>query len=255
MRTLFIFAFVFFVSGIYGQRSGKNISLYVFDENWKGCKPEEAKYLASMEKLSDTAYEWKSYRFDGPLLTVETYKDKEVNIPHGEFIYYGEDGRIDSSGYCVNGKKNDWWYYYTDSLTIWKKEKYNMGKLISQMDHAAIEAEREQGRKNAEIEKHDELSEAVFKGGVEDWIKYIQRNLNFPDRARALKKEGTLLIEFIVNTDGTIGSTRMLRSIEYSLDEEAIRVIKKSPKWRPARMDGKAVKAYRRQPLTFQLPG
>lgn len=254
MRTLLIFVILLAATNLHAQRSRKNVTFYVFDENWKGCKPEEAKYLASQQKLGDTAYEWRYYQFNGPLLSVETYKDKEASIPHGSFAYYGTDGQMDSSGYTFNGKKNDWWYYYTDSFTLWKKEKYEMGKLVTRMDLASIESERAENRKKAETEKHWGEVEAVFKGGTEDWVKYIQKNINFPDRARNLKKEGSLLLQFVVNTDGTTGDIMILRSIEYSLDEEAIRLIKDSPKWRPAHQDGRLVKAYRRQPLTFQLP-
>ena len=254
MKTLLICVVLLSATNLHAQKSKKNVTFYVFDENWKGCKPEEAKFLGCQQKLGDTAYEWKYYRFDGPLLSVETYKDKEAGIPHGEFIYYGADGQMDSSGYTFEGKKNDWWYYYTDSFTLWKKEKYDMGKLLTRIDLAAIEAEREENKKKAETEKHWGEVEAVFKGGTEDWVKYIQKNINFPDRARNLKKQGSLLLQFVVNTDGTTSDIRILRSIEYSLDEEAIRLIKDSPKWRPAHQDGKLVKAFRRQPLTFQLP-
>lgn len=254
MRTLLLFVISLAATSLYAQRSKKNVTFYVFDENWKGCKLEEAKYLASQQMLGDTAYEWRYYQFDGPLLSVETYKDKEANIAHGSFTYYGTDGQMDSSGYTFEGKKNDWWYYYTDSFTLWKKEKYEMGKLVIHMDLASIEAEREENRKKSEVEKHWGEVEAVFKGGTEDWVKYIQKNINFPDRARNLKKEGSLLLQFVVNTDGTTSDITILRSVEYSLDEEAIRLIKDSPKWRPAHQDGRLVKAYRRQPLKFQLP-
>ncbi|HRP57502.1 energy transducer TonB [Agriterribacter sp.] len=254
MRTLLIFVISLAATSLYAQRSKKNVTFYVFDENWKGCKLEEAKYLASQQKLGDTAYEWRYYQFDGPLLSIGTYKDKEANIAHGSFTYYGTDGQIDSSGYTFEGKKNDWWYHYTDSFTLWKKEKYEMGKLAIQMDLASIEAEREENRKKSEAEKHWGEVEAVFKGGTEDWVKYIQKNINFPDRARNLKKEGSLLLQFVVNTDGTTGDITILRSVEYSLDEEAIRLIKDSPKWRPAHQDGRLVRAFRRQPLMFQLP-
>jgi protein TonB len=254
MKALFICVFLLSAITSQAQTSKKNVTLYVFDQNWKGCKLEEAKYLACQQKLGDTAYEWKYYQFDGPLLSIETYKDKETNIPHGAFTYYGADGQMDSSGYTFEGKKNDWWYYYTDSFTLWKKEKYEMGKLVTRMDLASIEAEREENRKKAETEKHWGEVEAVFKGGTEDWGKYIQKNINFPDRARNLKKEGSLLLQFVVNTDGTTSDITILRSIEYSLDEEAMRLIKDSPNWRPAHQDGKLVKAFRRQPLIFQLP-
>lgn len=254
MRTLLILVSILSALNLHAQKSRRNVSLYVFDENWKGCRPEEAKYLGCMQKLSDTAYEWRYYHFEGPLMTIETYKDKEATIPHGEFTYYGPDGRIDSMGSTFNGKKNDWWYSYTDSFTLWKKEKYDMGKLETRMDLAAIEAEREQNKKKSEQEQHWGEVEATFRGGVEDWIKYIQKNISFPDRARKLGKEGSMLVQFVVNTDGTTDDIRILKSIEFSLDEEAIRLISASPKWRPAHQDGKLVKAYRRQPLNFQLP-
>jgi protein TonB len=255
MRTLLMIASFLSVINLHAQNSKRNsVSFYVFDENWKGCRPEDAKYLGCLQKLGDTAYEWKYYHYDGPLMSVETYKDKEATTPHGEFIFYGPNGKMDSSGYTSEGRKNGWWYFYTDSFSLWKKEKYDMGKLVTSMDLAAIAAEREENRKKNEAEKHFEEVEAIFKGGTEDWIKYIQKNINFPDRARKLEKEGSLMLQFVVNTDGTTGDFRILRSIEYSLDEEAIRLIRDSPKWRPAHQDGKLVKAYRRQPLVFQLP-
>ncbi|MBX2923456.1 MAG: energy transducer TonB [Chitinophagaceae bacterium] len=255
MKTLLIFFSLLTVISLHAQKSKKsNVTLYVFDKNWKGCKPEDAKYLGCLQKLSDTAYEWRYYQYDGPLMSVETYKDKEATLPHGAIIYYGADGRMDSSGHTFEGKKNGWWYYYTDTLGLWKKEKYEIGKLLVSMDLAAIEAEREENKKKAEAEKHWGEIEAEFKGGTEDWIKYIQKNLDFPARANKLGRYGSMLLEFVVNTDGTTGNIRILKSIEYSLDEEAIRLIRDSPKWRPAHQDGKLVKAYRKQPLTFQPP-
>lgn len=255
MRTLLILFSLASVISLQAQKSRRtDVTFYVFDENWKGCRPEDAKYLGCLRKLSDTAYEWRYYRYDGPLMSLEIYKDKEATTPHGEILYYGPDGRMDSSGYTFEGKRNDWWYYYTDSFTVWKKEKYEMGKLKVRMDLAAIEAETEENKKKAEAEKHWGEIEAEFKGGIEDWIRYIQKNIDFPDRARKLGKEGSLMLQFVVNTDGTTSDFKLLRSIEYSLDEEAIRLISNSPKWRPAHQDGRMVKAYRRQPLTFKLP-
>ncbi|MGN6440140.1 MAG: TonB family protein [Agriterribacter sp.] len=255
MRALLILLSLVSAISLHAQKSQRNnVALYAFDEKWNSCRVEEAKYLGCLQKLSDTAYEWMYYHFDGPLITIETYKDKDGTKPHGEIYYYGADGALDSSGHTFEGKRHKWWHYYTDSLTLWKKEQYDMGKLLVSMDLAAIEAEREANKQKAENEKHWGEVEARFKGGDEDWIKYVQKNLNFPDRARKLSKEGRMLLQFVVNTDGTTGNIRMLRSIEYSLDEEAMRLIRNSPKWSPAHQDGKMVKAYRRQPLTFQLP-
>ena len=60
-------------------------------------------------------------------------------------------------------------------------------------------------------------------------------------------------IFFMVGSDGNISDIRLYRSVEYSLDEEAIRLIKQSPKWEPAFQNGRKVNAYRRQPITFSF--
>lgn len=251
MKTLFSLLLLLSCLPLYSQKQRGKVSLYVFDKDWKGSRPEEARYLLHLEEFSDTSYEFRYYNYEGPMITLETYKDKNGKIPHGDFIYYNKQGQMDSSGCFVNGKKHDWWYHYTDSFTVWKKEKYHMGTLVLQMDRAAIEAEREEKK---DTQQHFDESEAVFKGGDNEWMRYIQKNIQYPNRASKLEKSGQLVIQFVVNTNGTTGEFKILRSIEYSLDEEAIRIIRNSPKWRPAHQDGKLVKAYRIQPLVFQVP-
>lgn len=229
-------------------------ALYVFDESWKPCKIEQAKYLGRFQKLSDTAYQWKYYHFDGPMMSIETYKDKEAQLLHGGLVFFGTDGKVDSSGSTFEGKKNGWWYYMTDSSTILRKEKYELGKLIERMDTTAIRLEREEDKKKWDSRLVKDEVEAFFDGGDKAWAKFIQKNIAFPDRARNLNKNGTVVVQFIVDTKGNVGDVEIVQSVEYSLDEEAIRIIQKSPKWNPAYFEGKNVKAYRKQPLTFQFP-
>ena len=107
-------------------------------------------------------------------MTIETYKDKDATIPHGEFIYYGSDGKINSLGNAYNGKKEGWWYFYTDSFTLWKKEKYEMGKLVTIMDLAAIKAKNEQDKKNMKPEQKEEDSN--FRGGDDDWLSIFKKH-------------------------------------------------------------------------------
>jgi len=253
MKTLFTLTALFLTVCLFAQKDN-NVSLYVFDENWKACKIEQAAYLGCFRKLSDTAYQWKYYHFDGPLMTIETYKDKDGTIPHGSFIFFGADGKIDSSGTTYEGKKNNWWYYMTDSSTLFRKEKYDKGKLLERMDTTAIRLANEEKERewNNRVVK-DEI-EASFDGGEKAWVKFIQKNITFPERANKLSKSGTVVVEFIVDAKGNVTNVEVVQSVEYSLDEEAIRIIKKSPKWNPAYMDGHNVKAYRKQPLTFQVP-
>ena len=64
-------------------------------------------------------------------------------------------------------------------------------------------------------------------------------------------KGGTVRVLFIINTDGQVSNTKLKKSVEFVLDEEALRVFRNSPPWIPAFQNGKTVRAYRLQPITF----
>src|SRR5690606_16727733 len=94
--------------------------------------------------------------------------------------------------------------------------------------------------------------QAKFDG---DWRKFLERNLNPQVAINNNAPPGiyTVMIQFVVDTDGSISEIKVLNDPGYGLGEEAIRVIKKSRKWQPAIQDGRPAKAYRKQPITFQI--
>ncbi len=249
IHLLLVCSFAF--NPVFSQKNKSgNISYYVFDAAWKPCKAEEAVYFASCEKLNDTAWQWKNYHFAGPLLSVETYKDEEASIPHGYFAWFDNNGIIDSSGETFEGKKHGSWLYFTDTLSVWQTEKYERGVLIERKDSIALR--RERGEIES-LQSYPDEKEAAFRGGNKGWLKYLQTNLKYPERAVNMGKTGKVLIYFIVDSNGNITDIKLHKSVEYSLDEEALRLIRQSPKWEPAFQNGKNVKAYRRQPVTFSF--
>lgn len=223
-------------------------SYYVYDADWSPCKIEQAVYLGVFKKLSDTAFQWKYYNFSGPIISIQTFKDEESTIPHGYLSYFDTKGIIDSSGYTFNGKKDKQWFYYTDTLSVWQVDEYDKGKLIKRRDSLMLKAERI-AQNTIKFLPSDK--EADFKGGTRNWISYLQKNLEFPERAQKLQIGGKVQIVFTVGSDGLLSDLHLVQSKEYSLDEEAMRLIKKSPKWEPAIQYNKKIKAYRRQPITF----
>lgn len=242
-------------SGFARAQKATDPVLYVFNDKHEPCGIKDAVYLGVMTKQSDTAFQWKYYQFEGPLLSQATFKDENMTMPHGAFRYYGTDGKLDSSGFVSDGLKDDFWFYYTDSFTLWKKMKYARGELLFSMSKEEIDAEAEQlkSQSGALTAQPDEV-EAEFKGGPRAWAKYIQRNIKFPNRAIQLNKGGKVIIDFVVEPDGSVQNVQLVQSVEFSIDQEAIRLFRASPKWLPARVDGKPVKAYRRQPLTLRIP-
>lgn len=95
--------------------------------------------------------------------------------------------------------------------------------------------------------------EASFKGGEGAWRKYLERNLNAsaPVDNGANPGSYTVVVQFIVDKEGNISDVKALTSHGYGMEEEAVRVIKRGPKWEPAIQNGRQVKAYRKQPITF----
>ena len=95
--------------------------------------------------------------------------------------------------------------------------------------------------------------EAEYPGGQGAWANYLRKNLNgqVASDGGAAPGSYTVIVRFIVAKDGTISEVTPETSVGYGMEAEAVRAIKKGPKWTPAQQNGNVVKAYRRQPITF----
>ncbi|MEI2750762.1 MAG: energy transducer TonB [Ferruginibacter sp.] len=95
--------------------------------------------------------------------------------------------------------------------------------------------------------------EAQFAGGEAAWRRYLQNNLNANTPVDNGAPEGTyqVVVRFIVGKDGTISDVAAETNHGYGMEQEAVKIIKKGPKWTPAIQNGRNVNAYRRQPITF----
>lgn len=95
--------------------------------------------------------------------------------------------------------------------------------------------------------------EAAFPGGEVAWRRYLEDTLdgNVPVKFGAVAGSYTVVVKFIVSKDGSISEVNVENDPGFGMAEEAMRVIKQSPKWTPAIQEGYNVNAYRRQPITF----
>ncbi|RZK79085.1 MAG: energy transducer TonB [Pedobacter sp.] len=105
-------------------------------------------------------------------------------------------------------------------------------------------------------EIHDMVSvEAYpeFEGGMKAWYKFISKNLRYPSMALDQEKQGKVFISFVVERDGAISNVTVSRGAGFGMDEEAMRVIKKSPKWKAGRQNGEHVRVRFNMPISFTL--
>jgi protein TonB len=96
-------------------------------------------------------------------------------------------------------------------------------------------------------------NEAQFPGGQQAWIRYLQKNLNANAPVDNGAPPGTyqVIVKFIVSKDGSISDVNAETKHGFGMEDEAVKIIKRGPKWTPALQNGRNVNAYRRQPITF----
>ncbi|GAA0879533.1 hypothetical protein GCM10009119_25010 [Algoriphagus jejuensis] len=94
---------------------------------------------------------------------------------------------------------------------------------------------------------------AEFQGGMDAWYKYLRNNLAYPKLAQRTGVQGTVLVRFVINTDGSIQDVEVVRPVDPALDKAAADVILNSPPWKAARHQGKAVRFRMTMPIKFKL--
>lgn len=94
--------------------------------------------------------------------------------------------------------------------------------------------------------------QAAFRGS---WLNHLQSNLNMRVPVNNGAPDGSYTVEigFVVNADGSLSHFSRLSNVGYGMEEETIRIIRKSKKWTPALINGKAVRSYKKQKLTFSV--
>jgi protein TonB len=90
-------------------------------------------------------------------------------------------------------------------------------------------------------------------GGMSAWNQYLSKNLKYPTQARRMGIEGSVIVVFVVNTDGSIQDVDVLRGIGGGCDEEAVKVVSNAPKWTPGKQRGRPVRTRMRLPIRFKL--
>lgn len=104
----------------------------------------------------------------------------------------------------------------------------------------------------------DEVFSAVeqmpsFPGGDAALMTWLSKNIEYPVRAQENGIEGRVIVEFIVEKDGGVSGVKVAKGVDMDLDQEAVRVTKKMPKWQPGKNGGQAVRTKYTLPVRFKL--
>lgn len=92
-----------------------------------------------------------------------------------------------------------------------------------------------------------------FPGGLEALSKFIADNIKYPQLAKENNITGRVFVSFVVEKDGRVGQVKILRDIGGGCGNEAVRVVKLMPRWKPGKQRGKAVRTQFNLPVNFDL--
>jgi len=163
---------------------------------------------------------------------------------NGKWINFGDDFKtIVEQGQVYNGKKSgEWITKKADTLDL--IEDYKDGLVVG-----SVGVDERTGEKTyLMVEKNPQ-----FAGGLDAFYKFLGKNIRYPVTARRKNTQGRVVISFVVEADGTLSDFSVLRSVGDGIDEEAMRVIKLSPKWLPGMKNGKAVRVKYAVPISFTM--
>ena len=157
-----------------------------------------------------------------------------------------------------------------------KPQPVEMPKQTTQLEIVQDDVEVEDIEINAEVDQQEVIEEYVpveveeedvqeqeifqiveempsYPGGEGKLMEYVAKNIKYPQIARETGIQGRVFVGFVVEPDGSVSNVKVLRGIGGGCDEEAVRVVKNMPKWKPGKQRGKAVRVSYMLPVNFKL--
>ena len=120
-----------------------------------------------------------------------------------------------------------------------------------EVKYTEVEVEEEEVKEKVIFQVVEEMPE--FPGGMGEAMKFLAKNIKYPVAAQQAKIEGRVIVQFVVERDGSISDVHTLRGVNPDLNAEAIRVVSLMPKWKPGKQRGKAVAVKYTMPIMFRL--
>ena len=128
-----------------------------------------------------------------------------------------------------------------------KSENTELGD-IQVVSYASQPKAKEQGEIFQVVEE-----QPMFPGGMEEMMKFLQQNTKYPKEAQDKGIQGRVIVQFVVNKDGSISNDTVVRSVDPMLDAEAVRVVRSMPNWTPGKQKGEPVRVRFTLPVSFRL--
>lgn len=239
-----------------------------FDVSWKATTVGNAAYFRKKLK-TDSGWRVSDYFMSGKTQMTGCYTDDSCKIEQGEFVWYDNKGNLyhrcnynqgKSEGSDIlyyheggkrmegtnkAGKKVGEWLGYYPSGKLSAKAQFEDGNQVSASFY------NEDGTKNELVTVF--YREDAYPGGANAWLEFLNKHLKYPSKALKRNVQGMVIIGFNITKTGKISDITVVRSVDKELDDEAVRIIKRTENWDPLIIGGIACDAYHKQPIIFRF--
>ena len=220
-----------------------NDTLYFRLSNpWNTVKSPTGQYLRKCIKENDYYHCW-DYNGRNILVTESFYTDTTFGRKLKCHKYFNETkGFLEQTRCYENGRLHGYFVDYNAKGDTTAYQVYENG--------AATKEWRSDATESTQVFQMVETT-AEFPGGRSAWLSYLGDNLQYPKKLKKEKVSGQVIAKVFVDPTGVVSNVEIVKSLHPLLDEEVVRVIKGSPKWKPATQNGKTVQMTFNQPITF----
>lgn len=213
-----------------------------FDSDWKEISKKHASFFRTVKK-SGTIFLVSDYYLNGNLQMIAEASQLNPLVKSGTCTYYNKNQTKSSIGSYKNGKQFGAWVYYYDN----------------QKDSSLLTVSENGDKNYTRRSKFEDIYTVVeympeYPGGVNEMIKFIQNNIRYPKNAQDKSLGGKAFLKFVVDSTGKISEVNITKSTGVEeLDQEALRVVRAMPNWKPGSQNGKNVNVFFNLPLNFSL--
>ncbi len=228
MRNLFI-AFVFscFCLTSWSQKKEYLNSEFVVIEE------ESVSSYTRTSSLKDGFYDVTITFLGGQLFMTGKYMDEKLEMPHGHFTFYNQNGNKEAEGDYHKGMKVGTW-------KRWNAE----GAPLPDRPYQKAPEESAKPKENS--------NKATVQAGFADLENYIEKNLRYPEKAIVNGVKGTVYVSFVVGADGLVKSPKVTQGVHPELDAAAMQFVMGMPAWTPSQRNGVAIESDVILPISFE---
>lgn len=216
-----------------------------FNQTWNECPKTAAHFYRVYKKAINGFLVYDKFLNGTNQMIAEASEVKPRVIEEGYSVYYNEKGFKEKRGYSKNDERVGIWISYFEN------EKDS--SVYEYLDNQPVKYHKKSPLQKEEIYTIVE-KQAEYPGGIAELVKFIQTNLVYPKKCREISIGGKVILKFVIEENGSVENIAIVKSscVE-EMDSEAERIVKLMPKWKPAEMNGRAVKCYFNLPINFKM--